>query len=138
MILFSNKVRNSVISIRKRIGITPNTESKGCLRRYKIALGQDLIPQLSAERGHSLKKSDNLRTELGQLPPLSGGNEPLVSGSDIISRLGIEPSPLLGEIKQWLFRIQVENDLPDSDSVWKKAISLGFIDRPLGEFRMWV
>ena len=137
-LLVSNKVRNSVISIRKRIGITPNTESKGCLRRYKIALGQDLIPQLSAERGHSLKKSDNLRTELGQLPPLSGGNEPLVSGSDIISRLGIEPSPLLGEIKQWLFRIQVENDLPDSDSVWKKAISLGFIDKPLGEFRMWV
>ena len=137
-LLVPNKVRNSVISIRKRIGITPNIESKGCLRRYRTALGEDLIPQLSAERGYSQKKTDQLRVELSLLPPLSGGNEPLISGTDILSRLDIEPSPLLGEIKQWLFRIQVENDIRDSDSVWQKAESLGFIDKPLGEFRMWV
>ena len=137
-LLVSNKVRNSVTSIRKRIGIIPNTESKGCLRRYRIALGGDLVAQMSAERGNSLEESDKLRTELSLLPPLSGGNEPLVSGSDILSRLEIEPGPLLGEVKQWLFRIQVENDISDSDSVWEKAESLGFIDRPLGEHRMWV
>tara|TARA_Y100000768_G_scaffold387970_1_gene381242 strand:- start:143 stop:1447 length:1305 start_codon:yes stop_codon:yes gene_type:complete len=137
-LLVSNKVRNSVTSIRKRIGIIPNTESKGCLRRYRIALGGDLVAQMSAERGNSLEESDKLRTELSLLPPLSGGNEPLVSGNDILSRLEIEPGPLLGEVKQWLFRIQVENDISDSDSVWEKAESLGFIDRPLGEHRMWV
>ena len=134
----SNKVRNSVISITKRIGIIPNTESKGCLRRYRTGLGEDLIPQISAERGHSVEESDKLRTALSLLPALSGGNKPLVSGSEILSRLKIEPSPLLGEIKQWLFRIQVEYDIPDSDSVWEKAESLGFIDKPLGEHRMWV
>ena len=137
-LLVSNKVRNSVTSIRKRIGIIPNTESKGCLRRYRIALGGDLVAQMSAERGNSLEESDKLRTELSLLPPLSGGNEPLVSGNDILSRLEIEPGPLLGEVKQWLFRIQVENDISDSDSVWEKAESLGFIGRPLGEHRMWV
>ena len=97
-----------------------------------------MFPQMSAERGHSLQESDKLRTALSLLPALTGGNEPLVSGSEILSRLGIEPGPLLGEIKQWLFRIQVENDIPDSDSVWEKAESLGFIDKPLGEHRMWV
>ncbi|MEC7143095.1 MAG: CCA tRNA nucleotidyltransferase, partial [Candidatus Thermoplasmatota archaeon] len=120
-LLVSNKVRNSVISITKRIGIIPNTESKGCLRRYRTGLGEDLIPQISAERGHSVEESDKLRTALSLLPALSGGNKPLVSGSEILSRLKIEPSPLLGEIKQWLFRIQVEYDIPDSDSVWEKA-----------------
>tara|TARA_B000000609_G_scaffold27643_1_gene18396 strand:+ start:2101 stop:3405 length:1305 start_codon:yes stop_codon:yes gene_type:complete len=137
-LLVSNKVRNSVISITKRIGIIPNTESKGCLRRYRTGLGEDLIPQISAERGHSVEESDKLRTALSLLPALSGGNKPLVSGSEILSRLKIEPSPLLGEIKQWLFRIQVEYDIPDSDSVWEKAESLGFINKPLGEHRMWV
>ena len=137
-LLVSNKVRNSVISITKRIGIIPNTESKGCLRRYRTGLGEDLIPQISAERGHSVEESDKLRTALGLLPALSGGNKPLVSGNEILSRLKIEPSPLLGEIKRWLFRIQVEYDIPDSDSVWEKAESLGFIDKPLGEHRMWV
>lgn len=137
-LLVSNKVRNSVISITKRIGIIPNTESKGCLRRYRTGLGEDLIPQISAERGHSVEESDKLRTALSLLPALSGGNKPLVSGSEILSRLKIEPGPLLGEIKQWLFRIQVEYDIPDSDSVWEKAESLGFIDKPLGEHRMWV
>ena len=137
-LLVSNKVRNSVISITKRIGIIPNTESKGCLRRYRTGLGEDLIPQISAERGHSVEESDKLRTALSLLPALSGGDKPLVSGSEILSRLKIEPSPLLGEIKQWLFRIQVEYDIPDSDSVWEKAESLGFIDKPLGEHRMWV
>ncbi|MEC7601355.1 MAG: hypothetical protein VYB83_00900, partial [Candidatus Thermoplasmatota archaeon] len=134
----SNRVRNSVISITKRIGIIPNTESKGCLRRYRMGLGEDLIPQISAERGHSVKESDKLRTALSLLPALSGGNKPLVSGSEILSRLRIEPGPLLGEIKQWLFRIQVEHDIGDSDSVWEKAKSLGFINKPLGEHRMWV
>ena len=137
-LLVSNKIRNSVISITKRIGIIPNTESNGCLRRYRIELGEDLIPQMSAERGHSVEESDKLRTALSLLPALSGGNEPLVSGTEILSRLGIEPGPLLGEIKQWLFRIQVEYDISDSDSVWDKANSLGFIDKPLGEHRMWV
>tara|TARA_B100000925_G_C22010412_1_gene476061 strand:+ start:3409 stop:4713 length:1305 start_codon:yes stop_codon:yes gene_type:complete len=137
-LLVSNKVRNSVISITKRIGIIPNTESKGCLRRYRMGLGEDLISQISAERGHSLEQSDKLRTALSLLPALSGGDKPLVSGSEILSRLKIEPSPLLGEIKEWLFRIQVEYDIPDSDSVWEKAESLGFIDKPLGEHRMWV
>ena len=137
-LLVSNKVRNSVISITKRIGIIPNTESKGCLRRYRTGLGEDLIPQISAERGHSVEESDKLRTALSLLPALSGGDKPLVSGSEILSRLKIEPSPLLGEIKQWLFRIQVEYDIPDSDSVWEKAESLGFINKPLGEHRMWV
>ena len=137
-LLVSNKVRNSVISITKRIGIIPNTESKGCLRRYRTGLGEDLIPQISAERGHSVEESDKLRTALSLLPALSGGDKPLISGSEILSRLKIEPSPLLGEIKQWLFRIQVEYDIPDSDSVWEKAESLGFIDKPLGEHRMWV
>ena len=137
-LLVSNKVRNSVISITKRIGIIPNTESKGCLRRYRTGLGEDLIPQISAERGHSVEESDKLRTALSLLPALSGGDKPLVSGSEILSRLKIDPSPLLGEIKQWLFRIQVEYDIPDSDSVWEKAESLGFINKPLGEHRMWV
>ena len=137
-LLVSNRVRNSVISITKRIGIIPNTESKGCLRRYRMGLGEDLISQISAERGHSLEQSDKLRTALSLLPALSGGDKPLVSGSEILSRLKIEPSPLLGEIKEWLFRIQVEYDIPDSDSVWEKAESLGFIDKPLGEHRMWV
>ena len=137
-LLVPNKVRNSVISIRGRIGITPNPESKGCLRRYRMELSDDLFSQLSAERGFSVQISDELRNALSVLPPLVGGIEPLISGNEIISRLGIEPSPLLGQLKQWLFRIQVENDLPDSNSIWEKVESLGFKDQPLGEYRMWV
>ena len=137
-LMVSNKIRDAVISIRERIGITPNPESKGCLRRYRMALGDDLIPQLSADRGYSTEVSDKLRTELKNLAPLVGGNEPLVNGDQILSRLEIEAGPLLGEIKQWLFRIQVEYDLPDANSVWEKAESIGFQGQPLGEYRMWV
>jgi len=137
-LMISNRVRNSVLPIRERLGITPNTESKGCLRRYRMALGENLLPQLSAERGLSIEVSDSLRAALDLLPPLTGGNEPLVSGSDILSKIEIKPGPLLGEIKQWLFRIQVEFDLPDAKSVWEKAESLGFENKPLGEHRMWV
>ncbi len=137
-LLVPNKVRNSVISIRGRIGIKPDPESKCCLRRYRMELGDDLLSQLSAERGFSAQISDELRNALSDLPPLVGGLEPLISGNEIISRLGIEPSPLLGQLKQWLFRIQVENDLPDSNSIWQKVESLGFNGQPLGEYRMWV
>jgi len=133
-----NKVRESVLIIRGRIGIMPNPESKGCLRRYRMALGDDLDAQISADRGLNKEVADNLRTALNNLPQLRGGIEPLVGGDEILTRLDIEPGPLLGEIKKWLFRIQVENDLADSSSVWNTAESLGFKGEPIGEYRMWV
>ena len=134
----SNKIRESVLQIKERIGILPNPESKGCLRRYRMALGEDLEPQLSAERGYNSKAADNLRTALVLLPPLEGGTTPLVDGDEILLRLGISPGPSLGSIKKWLFRIQVEYNLIDSPSVWEKAESLGFNGEPIGEFEMWV
>ena len=76
--------------------------------------------------------------ELDNFPSLRGGIEPLVGGDEILTRLDIEPGPLLGEIKKWLVRIQVENDLADSSSVWNTAESLGFKGEPIGEYRMWV
>lgn len=133
-----NKVRDSVLIIRGRIGTMPNPESKGCLRRYRMALGDDLDAQISADRGLNKQVADYLRTALDNLPPLRGGIEPLVGGDEILTRLDIEPGPSLGAIKKWLFRIQVENDLEDSLSVWDTAESLGFKGEPIGEYRMWV
>ena len=134
----SNKVRDTVLQIKERIGILPNPESKGCLRRYRMALGEDLESQLSADRGFNQAATDDLRAALDILPHLQGGTAPLVDGDEILLRLGITPGPSLGSIKKWLFRIQVEYDLIDSEAVWAKAESLGFNGEPVGEFEMWV
>ena len=61
---------------------------------------------------------------------LRAGNSPLIDGNLLSSLTGIEPGRKLGRLKDWLHRIQVENDIENRESLismmyeipWEEAV----------------
>ena len=65
------------------------------------------------------------------LAPLKAGENPLVNGLMIVDRLSMEAGPELGRVKSLLYRVQIEHDISDAESVWEAA---GDLDGPA---QMW-
>ena len=127
----SGQNRSAVLVVCERLGQLPDPMNQGQLRRYRLALGNHLGAQLAADRCLDPSLANAVHNSLIVLPPLKAGDNPLVDGLMIVERLDIEIGPGLGRIKSILFRVQVEFDLSDVESVWNAAGDLN------GPEKMW-
>ena len=127
----SGKDCSAVLVVCNRLGQLPDPMDKGQLRRYRLAMGNHLGAQLAADRCLDPSLANAVHYSLIALPPLKAGDNPLVKGAMIQERLDLEIGPEIGRIKSLLFRIQVESDLPDAESVWDAAGGLK------GPEKMW-
>ena len=127
----SGQNRSAVLAVCLRLGQLPDPMNHGQLRRYRLALGKHLGAQLAADRCLDPSLANAVHNSLIVLPPLKAGANPLVNGLMIMERLSIEEGPDLGRIKSQLYRIQIESDLTDAESVWGAAGDLN------GSDKMW-
>jgi len=65
---------------------------------------------------------------------LRAGKKPLIDGNMLSNLTGIEPGRKLGRLKDWLHRIQVEEDIGDRESLVAKLGEIGWED---SEFEDW-
>ncbi|MEC8979800.1 MAG: CCA tRNA nucleotidyltransferase [Candidatus Thermoplasmatota archaeon] len=127
----SGQNRSAVLAVCLRLGQLPDPMNHGQLRRYRLALGKHLGAQLSADRCLDPSLANAVHNSLIVLPSLKAGANPLVNGLMIMERLSIEEGPELGRVKSQLYRIQIESDLTDAESVWEAAGDLN------GSDKMW-
>ena len=127
----SGQDRSAVLAVCLRLGQLPDPMEHGQLRRYRLALGKHLGAQLAADRCLDPTLANAVHNSLIILPPLKAGDNPLVNGLMIVERLSIEEGPEIGRIKSQLYRVQIESDLSDSESVWEAAGDLN------GSEKMW-
>ena len=54
---------------------------------------------------------------IDQTPALKAGNEPLIDGHLLANTTELPSGRRLGRLKEWLYRLQVEKDLSDTEEV---------------------
>ena len=86
-------------------------------RRYRADAEGLIDTHLAIEEVLNPVQAGNVREALSTLAPLQAGNEPLVDGHLLANVAELSPGRRLGRLKEWLFRIQVELDLPTSEEV---------------------
>ena len=59
---------------------------------------------------------------------LRENNKPLIDGNMLSDLTGLEPSIRLGKLKDWLFRIQIEEDLTEIEEVLNALNELDWKD----------
>ena len=147
---FCERLRISSRDIRKMekiqsfIGILPNKQIKN-LRLYRHLAGDEWHQQLTLESAIRLHYLDNNDSEQGhayvteiinaiaKLPPLHHTTE-LANGNWLMQNTDITEGRRLGRLKQWLFRLQIENDFRTLSDV---RLALTKIDWTQEDFENW-
>ena len=132
----SKKDRKNVETIHQRFGRVPKNNLAD-LRVYRSVLQKRSKNHLEMEKviresGLKIPKMDSVNSEeidvllhrLEELEPLRAGDESIVDGHWIMQRTGLGKGIVLGRLKMWLHRIQIERDLADSDAVEAALCSL--------------
>jgi tRNA nucleotidyltransferase/poly(A) polymerase len=134
----SKKDRKNVETIHQRFGRVPKN-TLADLRVYRSVLQKRSKNHLEMEKviresGLKIPKMDSVNSEeidvllhrLEELEPLRAGDESIVDGHWIMQRTGLGKGIVLGRLKMWLHRIQIERDLADSDAVEAALCSLNW------------
>ena len=134
----SKKDRKEVETIHQRFGRVPKN-TLADLRVYRSVLQKRSKNHLEMEKviresGLKIPKMDSVNSEeidvllhrLEELEPLRAGDESIVDGHWIMQRTGLGKGIVLGRLKMWLHRIQIERDLADSDAVEAALCSLNW------------
>ena len=116
----SNKERNRVMNLHRLLGYLPTNVAE--FRRYRADVGDMIDEHLAIEAVLHPMETSIVRDALLGLDPLRGGDQPLVDGHLLATRSELPAGRRLGRLKEWLFRIQIEQDLTTSEEV------LGFLD----------
>ena len=111
----SNQERGLVMNLHRLLGHLPSDISE--YRLYRADVDGLIGTHLAIEDVLNPIQVENVRESLAILEPLQAGNEPLVDGHLLATVSGLSPGRRLGRLKEWLFRIQVEQDLPTSEEV---------------------
>ena len=85
--------------------------------RYRRGVGELIEAHLAIEDVLHPIEAGNVREVLSDLAPLKAGNEPLVDGHLLSATADLSAGRRLGRLKEWLFCIQIEQDLNNSDEV---------------------
>ena len=134
----SKKDRKNVETIHQRFGRVPKN-TLADLRVYRSVLQKRSKNHLEMEKviresGLKIPKMNSVNSEeidvllhrLEELEPLRAGDESIVDGHWIMQRTGLGKGIVLGRLKMWLHRIQIERDLADSDAVEAALCSLNW------------
>jgi tRNA nucleotidyltransferase (CCA-adding enzyme) len=134
----SKKERITVEQVHARFGKTPiNTPAS--LRIFRSVLGhraeshlrmEHIILESGLRRPNAKKVSlahiRDVLTELMALPPLRAGDESIVDGHWIMARTGLGKGIILGRLKMWLHRLQIERDLSTKAEVEQVLCTLNW------------
>ena len=116
----SKKQTREIISTSERARIIPSNDQK-YLRLYRHLNGERSIQILELSRVYShhqmvdklsMVNSDyfaEIISLIGKLPPLTKTQQ-LVDGNWLMTSTGIKQGIRLGRLKEWLFRLQIENN----------------------------
>ena len=130
--------------IQSFIGILPDKQNKN-LRLYRHLAGDEWHQQLTLEsiiRLHNLGNTDSehgqeyvieIINAIAKLPPLHHTIE-LADGNWLMQNTNVREGRRLGRLKQWLFRLQIENDFRNISEV---RLALMKIDWNQEDFENW-
>ncbi|MEE2748084.1 MAG: CCA tRNA nucleotidyltransferase [Candidatus Thermoplasmatota archaeon] len=111
----SNRDRNRVMDLHRLLSRLPTDVSE--YRRYRSSVGDLIDSHLAIEDVLQPESANIVRSNLDSLPPLKAGNEPLVDGHLLATASELPAGRRLGRLKEWLFRIQIEQDLESIEEV---------------------
>ena len=86
-------------------------------RRYRASVGDLIDAHLAIEEVLHPESSSSVRQTLATLAPLKAGSRPLIDGHVLATATELPYGRRLGRLKEWLYRIQIDQDLANSDEV---------------------
>ena len=140
----SSRDTKKMEKVHSFIGILPSKQNNN-LRLYRHLAGDEWHQQLTLEsiiRLHDLENNDNEHSHeyvleiinaIAKLPPLHNTKE-LADGNWLMQNTDIREGQRLGRLKQWLFRLQIENDFRTISDV---RLALTKIDWKQEDFENW-
>jgi len=111
----SNRDRNRVMDLHRLLNHLPCDLPE--YRRYRANVGDLIDAHLAIEAVLNPKATAAVREELANLAPLKAGSRPLIDGHVLSAATELPSGRRLGRLKEWLYRIQIEQDLVNSDEV---------------------
>ena len=111
----SNHDRNRVLNLHRLLGHLPT--DIGEFRRYRAHVGDMVDAHLAVEGVLRPIATSTVREALDALNPLKAGNQPLVDGHLLAATSELPSGRRLGRLKEWLFRIQIEQDLATTEEI---------------------
>ncbi|MDP6742344.1 MAG: hypothetical protein QF544_04690 [Candidatus Thalassarchaeaceae archaeon] len=105
-------VITGVQELNRCLSHLPNSASVSELRLYRAVLGSRLNQQIACESALATSGVEEVITLLASLPANVAGDAPLADGHWIAEMTGLSKGIKLGRLKEWLHRIQIEEDLP--------------------------
>ncbi len=111
----SNHDRNRVMNLHRLLGHLPT--NIGEFRRYRAHVGDMVDAHLAVEGVLRPIATSTVREALDALNPLKAGNQPLVDGHLLAATSELPSGRRLGRLKEWLFRIQIEQDLATTEEI---------------------
>jgi len=106
-----------VNELRRFMGNLPNENDVTQLRLYRAVLGEGLDTQLACELAIDTEDAGSVQAALNQLPENDAKDVALADGHWIADNTGIQPGIRLGRLKDYLHRLQVENDVSSLDEL---------------------
>ena len=103
------------MGLHRLLGHLPSEISE--YRRYRNSVGELIEAHLAIEDVLHPIAAENVREVLSNLAPLKAGDEPLVDGHLLSATTDLAAGRRLGRLKEWLFSIQIEQDLDNPDEV---------------------
>ena len=111
----SNRDRNRVMDLHRLLTHLPCDLPE--YRRYRASVGDLIDAHLAIEEVLRPEAAERVRQELAHLPPLKAGSRPLIDGHVLAAATELPSGRRLGRLKEWLYRIQIEQDLINADEV---------------------
>ncbi|MEE2748304.1 MAG: hypothetical protein VX473_07570, partial [Candidatus Thermoplasmatota archaeon] len=111
----SNRDRDCVMKLHRLLNHLPSDVSE--YRRYRASVGDLIDSHLAIEDVLHPVSAATVREALATLPPLKAGSQPLVDGHLLATTSELPFGRRLGRLKEWLFSIQIEQDLATSEEV---------------------
>ena len=111
----SNRDRSRVMDLHRLLNHLPCDLPE--YRRYRASVGDLINAHLAIEAVLRPEAAERVRQELAHLPPLKAGSRPLIDGHVLAAATELPSGRRLGRLKEWLYRIQIEQDLVNSDEV---------------------
>ena len=108
---------NDVISLINCISHVPDANSIEELRLYRAVLGDRLDQQLICESALKTSLIQDVKSSLDSLPENRAGVSPIADGNWIAEVTGLSKGIKLGRLKEWLHRIQIEEDLVSLEEI---------------------
>ena len=110
-----NKERDRVLKLHRILGHLPHDLAE--CRRYRICVDEDVNAHLDIESAINQRQAEASKALLERSSRPKGGIEPMVDGHLLSSVSQLPSGRRLGRLKEWLYRIQIDQNLANVDEV---------------------